>query len=261
MKRVLLVIVAAGLLAAAAIHFFPDHLEHWLGKLTRTSIQQPPAAKPVPDPETNAALKSSLAEWRASLATRYAAAPNDAARREILDDARVLLESSLPAMMRTWLGTPWDFHGTAPQPGDGKIACGYFVSTVLRDAGFKVHRYRLAQQPSENIMRTFLPRSSCKLSAGVDYHLFADALESAEPGIYIVGLDTHVGFVVVRDGTFRFIHSSGSRPWAVVDESREQAVVLRNSNWRMLGNLTSDREVLRKWLAGTNFPVHGRASP
>lgn len=259
MKRVLLVLVSAGLLAAAAILIFPDSLERGFRKLSRTiTPEPPPVAKPVPDMEANEALKASLADWRANLAAKYASAPNEAARREVLDDARVLLESTLPAMMRTWLGTPWDFHGIASQPGEGKIACGYFVSTVLRDAGFKVHRYHLAQQPSENIMRTFLPRSSCKLSAGVDYDTFANELESAEPGIYIVGLDTHVGFVVVGDGKFRFIHSSGSRPWAVVDESRDEAFVLRNSNWRMLGNLTADREVLRKWLAGTNFPVQGR---
>jgi len=260
MKRVLLVLLAAGLLAAVAIVIFPDQLEHGFHKLARGTPREAPAAMPVPDPETNEALKSSLAKWRVDLAEKFAAAPNEVARREILDDARVLLESTLPAMMRTWLGTPWAFEGTASRPGEGNIACGYFVSTVLRDAGFKIHRYHLAQQPSENIMRTFLPRSSCKLSAGVDYEVFANALESAEPGIYLVGLDTHVGFVVVRDGTFRFIHSSGSRPWAVVDESREQAVVLRNSNWRMLGHLTNDREVLRKWLAGGSFSVHGRST-
>jgi len=258
MKRVLLVLVSAGLLAAAVVLIFPNHLESWFGKRSTGANTEAPAAKPVPDPESNEALKSSLAEWRADLAAKYATAPNETTRREVLDDARVVLESTLPAMMRTWLGTPWAFEGTTSQPGGGEIACGYFVSTVLRDAGFKVHRYHLAQQPSENIMRSFLPRSSCKLSAGVDYHQFANVVEASEPGIYLIGLDTHVGFIVVRDGKFRFIHSSGSRPWAVVDESREEAVVLRNSNWRMLGNLTSDREVLRKWLTGANFPIHGR---
>jgi len=259
MKRVLLVFVTAGLLAVAAIYFFPDSIDHLLGKFTKSAPEAPPMVKPVPDPETNETLKSSLADWRSDLAGQYASATSQAARNAVLDDARLVLESTLPAMMRTWLGTPWAFEGTASIPGDGKIACGYFVSTVLRDAGFRVHRYHLAQQPSENIMRTFLPRASCNLSAGVDYEVFANTLQAAEPGIYIVGLDTHVGFIVVRDGTFRFIHSSGSRPWAVVDESRADASVLRESNWRMLGNLTADREVLRKWLAGSNFPVHGRS--
>ena len=262
MKLVMMVLLTASLLAAAAIHYYPDHLDRVFGMLPGSTLHDPPPppATPEPDSETYETLKESLAEWRAQLAQRHASANSDAARREVLDDARVLLESTLPAMMRCWLGTPWDFDGIASGPGGDGIACGYFVSTVLRDAGFRVHRYRLAQQPSENIMRTFLPRSACKLTAGVDYDSFADALETAEPGIYIVGLDTHVGFVVVKGGEFRFIHSSGSRPWSVVDESRADATVLRNSNWRMLGHLTSDREVLRKWLAGTTFPVHGRTA-
>ena len=37
-----------------------------------------------------------------------------------------------------WYGTGWDFYGTTETPKQGKIACGYFVTTVLRDAGVKV---------------------------------------------------------------------------------------------------------------------------
>jgi len=70
-------------------------------------------------------------------------------------------------------------------------------------------------------------------------------------------LDTHVAFVVAGDGEFRFIHSSGSRPWCVVDESREAAEVLQNSNWRMIGNLTASKQVIRRWLSGEKIKVHG----
>jgi len=259
MKRALLVLLPAVLLAGAAVVFFGDPihtwLDSWFARPAQTEKTPPP---PKPDPERYAELKESLAGWREQLAARHAAARTAAARDAVLDDARLILESALPDMMRCWLGTPWDFHGTASTPGDGKIACGYFVSTILRDAGFRVHRYHLAQQPSGNILRTFLPRGSCKLTVGQDYEAFADALESAEPGIYLVGLDTHVGFIVVEDGALRFIHSSGSRPRAVVDESRADAQVLRQSNWRMLGHLTTDRDVLRKWLDGAGFAVHGR---
>lgn len=258
MKSVLLVLVFAALLAAAAVYFLPGPIEavfRYAFHDELTEIVEPP---PVPDSEMYETLKTSLADWRERLAADYSAARGEAARLEVLADARVVLEHILPGMMLCWLGTPWDFDGIAGGPGEDGIACGYFVSTVLRDAGFRVHRYHLAQQPSGNILRTFLPRVSCKLTVGMDYDVFADTLEQADPGIYIVGLDTHVGFIVVREGGFRFIHSSGSRPWAVVDESRAEASVLANSNWRMLGHLTADNEVLRKWLAGTGFPVHGR---
>ncbi|HEY1086629.1 MAG TPA: hypothetical protein VGE37_03005, partial [Archangium sp.] len=40
--------------------------------------------------------------------------------------------SAFPA----WAGTVWDFNGTSTVPGEGKIACGYDVTTVLEQAGF-----------------------------------------------------------------------------------------------------------------------------
>lgn len=160
-------------------------------------------------------------------------------------------------MMRCWLGTPWDFNGTASRPGNGKIACGYFVSTVLKDAGFRLNRYRLAQQPSQNILRSFLPKTDCHLTVGQPYPEFVKSVAASGRGIHLVGLDTHVAFIVTSaDGSFRFIHSSGSKPWCVVDESPEHAHVLRSSNWRMLGNLTANPDVIRTWLAGKTIPVH-----
>lgn len=213
--------------------------------------------KPKPDPQTYAVLTKDLERWRKDLASRYQKAETAAGRSAVEADARALLEQALPAMMRCWLGTQWDFNGTAKGPGAGKIACGYFVATVLKDAGFQVDRYQLAQQPSENIVRSFLSKESCDLSIGKDYQAFASYAEKREPGVYIVGLDTHVAFLVVGGGEFRFIHSSGSQPWCVVDESRAEASVLQRSNWRMLGNLTADSAVLKRWLRAEKIVVRG----
>lgn len=210
-----------------------------------------------PDPKTYAVLVSELERWRMELAARHRKAGNEAARAAVERDARVILERTLPEMMRCWLGTPWDFNGTASQPGGGKIACGYYVATVIKDAGFQVDRYQLAQQPSENILRSFLEKDACFLTVGKPYEAFAADVEKAEPGIYLVGLDTHVAFIVVGADGFRFIHSSGSRPWCVVDEDRDEALVLQRSNWRMLGNLTADPKLLRRWLKAEKIVVRG----
>jgi hypothetical protein len=210
-----------------------------------------------PDPETYAVLTKDLERWRKDLAARHRKARTAAGREAVEGDARIILELALPAMMGCWLGTPWDFNGTAEGPGEGKIACGYFVSTVLKDAGFQVDRYQLARQPSENILRSFLPKESCALTVGKDYQAFAADVEKLEHGVYVVGLDTHVAFIVVRSDGFRFIHSSGSRPWCVVDEDRSQATVLQRSSWRMLGNLTANPAVLRRWLREEKISVRG----
>lgn len=198
-----------------------------------------------------------LETGRKALADQRLAARTKADKARVEDEARVLLERTLPAMMRCWLGTPWDFNGTAEGPGKGKIACGYFVSTVLKDAGFQVNRYQLAQQPSGNILRSFVAKDACTLTVGKDYTAFTADLRRAEPGIYLIGLDSHVGFVVVRDGDFHFIHSSGARPWRVVDDSPADAAVLKRSNWRMLANLTADPGVIRRWLEAGRIQVRG----
>ena len=210
-----------------------------------------------PDPKTYAVLKSELERWRLDFAKRHAAAKTEPEREAVESEARLLLEKVLPAMMHCWLGTRWDFNGTADKPGGGRIACGYFVATVLQDAGFRVDRFQLAQQPSQNILRTFLPKDACSLTIGEAYSGFTAGLEKVEPGIYLVGLDTHVGFLVVRQDGFQMVHSSGSRPWCVVEESRENAHVLQKSNWRMTGNLTGDRATLLTWLKAGKIKVKG----
>ncbi|BCU76313.1 hypothetical protein [Luteolibacter sp. LG18] len=248
MRKLVWLLGIATVLGAAAWKFAPE-----LQKLA------PQATLPDPGPKPNAARYASLcqelAARRQSLATRWKKTRNAREKESIENEARTALESQLPAMMRCWLGTPWDFNGTATEPGGGKIACGYFVATLLRDAGFRVDRARLAQQASENIMRSFLDAKACHRTAGQPYDAFAAAVHAAEPGISIVGLDSHVGFLVNTADDFHMIHSSGSQPWCVVDEPSAEAGVLKRSNYRVTGHLTADRGVLRKWLSGDTIPV------
>lgn len=210
---------------------------------------------PQPDPERYELIKEETERWRLDLAKRYRAARGEAAQDAVILEAQDFLEAALPDLMRCWLGTPWDFNGTSEIPGEGKVACGYFVATVLRDAGFRVNRYKLAREPSENILRTFLPRSELERRVGVAYQDYAEGLRQYQSGVRIVGLDTHVGFIVNEPEGFRFVHSSGSSPWCVVDESEEDAEVLKRSNYRIHGSLTDNREVIRRWLEGEKIEV------
>jgi hypothetical protein len=210
---------------------------------------------PRPDAERYATLKEEVERWRRDLSAKHAKARGPGEKDQVLAECRRFLEAVLPEMMRCWLGTKWDFNGTSEVPGEGSIACGYFVSTVLRDAGFRVDRYKLARQPSQNILRSFLPREALVLKVGVPYDSYASHLEAAERGIRIIGLDQHVAFLVTGPDGFRFIHSSGSEPWCVVEEGRADADVLRRSNYRVEGSLTADKNLLRRWLAGERIAV------
>jgi hypothetical protein len=223
------------------------------------SVPPPPEARP--DPVQYRRLIRELAAKRAELARRYAEARTAVEISSVIDESSQVLETTLPAMMRCWLGTPWDHNGTCEQPGGGEIACGYFVSTILRDAGFRVERFRLAQQASENIIRTFLPRQQAPVRIGMAYREFLDEVKARGPGIRLVGLDTHAAFLVVPPaGEVRFIHSSGASPKCVVDEDRDQAASLRDSNYRVTGNLTRNPEVIHGWLTGASWPTKLPAS-
>ena len=121
----------------------------------------------VPDPTPNDAhdykdLVKSLEAERIALASRYRQAATRDQQAHVIAEARTFVTRSIYAeIFPSWYGTAWDFNGTTEMPQQGKIACGYFVSTVLRDAGWKVQRTRLAQQASENII----------LSLTTDYHV------------------------------------------------------------------------------------------
>ncbi|MBB5350385.1 hypothetical protein HNR46_000609 [Haloferula luteola] len=206
-----------------------------------------------PDPEGYEMAKSEAERWRKDLKKRYQAAATQEERQEVLKEASQFLESILPDMMACWMGTPWDFNGTAEGPGDAPIACGYFVATVLRDVGFQVDRYELAREASETMLRTFVPKQATVRRVGIDYAEFAKEVKGEKPGIRIVGLDTHVGFLIVGNGEFHFVHSSGSKPWCVVDEPEDRAEVLRRSQYRVHGPITGDPEIARRWVLGEPF--------
>lgn len=242
--------------ACGVLWWFRAPLNEWMGGAA--GREEPNASEsPRPDPRTYEVLAAELQRWRTELEQRHRRATSEAERAAVERDARIILEHALPAMMRCWLGTPYDFNGTAAKPGGGRIACGYYVATLLMDAGFRVDRYQLAKQPSENILRSFLGKDACSLSVGKPYDAFAADLAKAEPGVYLVGLDTHVAFAVTAADGFRLIHASGSRPWCVVDEGRDEALVLQRSNWRMLGHLTADSALIRRWLRGEKILVRG----
>jgi hypothetical protein len=254
-KRWLIPITLLALAGGAGWWFRTPLMAFW--QTTAGGLELGLRQKLQPDPKTYAVLTKDLERWRKDLAERHRKARTGAERAAVEGDARIILEKALPAMMHCWLGTPWDFNGTAKGPGKGKIACGYFVATVLQDAGFRVDRYQLAQQASANILQSFLAKDACALTVGEDYQAFASRVEKREPGIHVVGLDTHVAFLVVSGEDFRFIHSSGSRPWCVVDEGRADAGVLQRSRWRMMGNLTASPAVLKRWLKAEKIVVRG----
>jgi len=197
---------------------------------------------------------SDLSAQRTGLAKRWTDATDAPARATVLADARTAVQRAIiDDVFPAWLGTDWAFYGDSEVPGEGSIACGYFVSTVLRDAGFKVARVNLAQQASSKIVRTFATKGETtwfrrKAALEVVKHV-----ENQGEGIYIVGLDYHVGFLVYDGDDVRMCHSSVLWPGTVVCEPAAQAEAMQ-SLVHVVGPVLTD-DVLRRWLQGKAFPT------
>jgi hypothetical protein len=199
---------------------------------------------------------AAMGERREALLRLYRQAQSEGARTLVRDKAGEEITRSVTSSIAPfWLGTPWDFNGTTEIPGAGTIACGYFVTTILRDAGLNLERVLLAQQPSETIILSLVKSGSVRRFSDAPIDDFIRSVEEWDHGLYMVGLDIHVGFVVHDDdGTF-FIHSSYREPLCVVRENAEESMILRSSRYRVLGNLTGDDELVVKWLTDERIGV------
>lgn len=149
-----------------------------------------------------------------------------------------------------WYGTPWDFNGISNVPKQGEIACGYFVSTTLKHAGFNLNRYRLAQLGALDIIKTLTPnekpiyirnKSTKILDAYITTYL--------EEGLYVIGLDYHVGFILKNKTGNYFIHSDYINPdTGVKKEPITKSIALKDSDLFVIGSITNNDILIKKWL-------------
>lgn len=153
------------------------------------------------------------------------------------------------SLMPFWYGTRYSFYGQTETPGEGKIACGYFVTTVLEDLGLKIERNKLAQLPSEEMIKTLVEKESIRRFSQYNITDFLAGVRETGTGLYVVGLDTHTGFLLYQNNEMRFIHASGRFPFAVINERAKESIILGKSNYRIIGKLSDDKKVLQNWLS------------
>jgi hypothetical protein len=186
----------------------------------------------------------------------YSKSTSSIQKKEILSKARgFVIDELIDNIFPSWYGTRWDFNGATQTPKQGNIACGYFVTTTLRDVGFNLDRSRLARQPSEHIIKNLtglenIKRYSNKNIQDVNKYI----LESGE-GIYIVGLDCHVGFIVNDGENVNFVHSSYyNPPLSVVSEPIDSFNPLAHSKYRVIGKILDD-SMIEKWITGKHIEL------
>ena len=76
---------------------------------------------------------------------------------------------------------------------------------------------------------------------------FNNEVQNLGDGIYIVGLDSHVGFLYVLKGKYRFVHSHGYL--FVLSEIPSLSPILRMSKYRVVGKLFNNK-MIEQWLNG-----------
>jgi hypothetical protein len=205
-----------------------------------------------------------IAARRAELGARYAAARGGPARATVRDEARrFVVDTLVTQVFPAWMGMPsgGGVQATASRPHEPGmyISCSYFLTAALQNAGLVLEsRARFAQAPAAWIERALLPPGGSIHRYGT---LSADELEQKlvglGDGLYVMGLDIHVGFIVVRDGHAWFVHSSYTPPGTVVNEpvASSAAIALSRRKGYWVSPLFQDDRIIEMWLRRQPVPA------
>ena len=149
-----------------------------------------------------------------------------------------------------WLGTPWSFEGHTSIPRYGEIACGYFVSTTLKDVGFNLDRYKFAQQlPIHEGKTLALGRSLLEINSNSTNERIAILRDTLKEGIYFIGFDqSHVGYIQKKNSNLFVIHSNYIGAEGVVIESIEDSQVFSYYNHIYIADISRNAALMKKWV-------------
>jgi hypothetical protein len=194
-------------------------------------------------------IKASTAQKREDFLRRYKAAKGNSSKQNaVITEAQTFLNENINSYFEFWYNTPWDFNGTTRLPKKGNIACGYFVTTILQDMGFKIPRIKWAQSASEIMIKNMT--ANIKRFYDKPIEDVAEDIKLRGEGVYIVGLDFHVGFIYSRKNEMHFIHSNyhdaetGVMKQQLIDNNS-----LKNSYYRVTGKIFTP-EMTKKWILG-----------
>lgn len=197
------------------------------------------------------AEKEKALELQAFWAKKYAEADTLGHQQVLADAKKQLFSLIVNDLIPCWYGTKWDFNGTTETPGQGSIACGYFVTTILRDAGFQLNRYKYAQMASESMILKLTPK--VMRFSNADQATVENYIRQTPYCIFIAGLDNHTGFIVKSKDSIRFIHSVAYEDVdGVVSQEINEATIFNISQYKILGEILHD-DMLRNWLEGNTY--------
>jgi len=195
---------------------------------------------------------------RLDFARLYRRAASSRERARLRRLARRYVERTIAeTIFRAWMGTPWGLGrnstSTRPHEPGMTVGCSYFVTSVLQNAGLRLdNRYRFAQAPALLIQRSLAPRHHVHRYGRLAPQKLERELRQLGDGLYLIGLNIHVGFVLVREGRVRVVHASYTPPRTVVDEPLTASQAIENSRARgyYVSSLFRDERLIRHWIEG-----------
>lgn len=153
-----------------------------------------------------------------------------------------------------WYGTEWDFNGHTNTPNDGLIACGYFVSTTLKHLDFNINRYKMAQQAGLIEARMLQPKSDLKIYSNLTFAALETKVNSVySDGVYFVGLDNHVGYLLIKNKTLYFLHSSYCDDKVVIELAETSACF--RSNIYVFAEITTNKTLVSNWITNSRLNI------
>ncbi len=182
------------------------------------------------------------------LSEKYTKSVNSEEKKEVIKEARLFLVNTIATeIFPYWYGTKWSFSGMTRTPQKGRIACGYFITNVLTDVGFNIPRIKWAQSASEVFIK-ILSKKEIKRFMNKPITDVEEYLINSGNGLYLVGLDSHTGFIYVHQDKVRFIHADYYEPEkGVVSEKLNSYSPIAHSKYRVIGKLMSDQMII-SWL-------------
>ncbi|TDS15150.1 hypothetical protein DFQ03_1789 [Maribacter caenipelagi] len=149
-----------------------------------------------------------------------------------------------------WYGTPWSFGGHTATPNEGKIACGYFISTTLRDMGVNINRYKLAQKsPIDEAKMISCGAVISQVQQETHEKAFEEIDALTQEGLYFIGFDEgHVGYLLKRNGELFLIHSNYLNPVSVCMETLKESRVFKRFTIFHLVAISHNDGLLQRWL-------------
>lgn len=177
-------------------------------------------------------------------------AKKEAAKTKNISQIKKIFISSLTdKIFPFWYGTRWSFYGNSVTPGDGSIACGYFVTTTLSHVGVPLNRVKLAQCASEEMIKNLVQKQNIYHFNNIGLSAFIKGVKQKGKGLYIIGLDNHTGYIFINEEyEVSFIHSSGRFPFCVINENAAKSIVLEKSAYKVVGKISDDELFLKNWL-------------